>query len=100
MMKKFATGFLAAALSLGLAACTEEENTVGDAEDLNQMESPAAGGQAQPGYDEGMGQGTMDQGIDEPPTLEQEQNMGTPGGSMNEPQEFTPEGEQQQDPMQ
>lgn len=98
MIKKFATGFLAAALSLGLAACTDDENTVGDAEDLNRLESPAAGDQAQP-YDEGMGQGTMDPGLNEPPTLEQERNMGTPG-DMSEPQELTPEGEPQQDPMQ
>lgn len=74
-MKKVATGFMAMAFALGLAACQDNNETVGEAEnpqDLEQLESPAAGEPATPPMEEenrsmepGMG---ADPGTTEPGT--------------------------------
>jgi len=71
-MKKVATGFMAMAFALGLAACQDSNETVSEAQnpqDLEQLESPAAGEPTPPPMDEQsqpMDPGMTDPGMTEP----------------------------------
>ena len=92
-MKKATLGLAAITLCLGLAACDNNDERLSETQDLNSMESPAAGNPpattpedqaTQPGYGTG---GSMS---GQPP-----QESGAMPGSQNQPM-GTPEGETQQ----